>query len=76
MVLGFSLLGGERRSWSSPSDGVLDESDLMLMLSYALGSVSEHYGCLHRTACEEPDKAQSYSAASKMILNAAKIFKT
>ena len=73
IIFGFGFLGaGAGRS--NGFQGV-DQSDLMMMMSYSLGSTSDDYECLYRVACEDPDKAHQYMTASKMLLKGAKLFK-
>lgn len=77
IIFGFGFLGsfGRRSSDSSFPPTLLDQNDLMLTMSYALGSATHDYSCLYRTACEEPEAAHRYMTASKMLLKGAKLFK-
>lgn len=75
IIFGFGFLGaGAGRS--NGFQGVnIDQSDMMMMMSYSLGSTSDDYDCLYRVACEDPAKAHQYMTASKMLLKGAKVFK-
>lgn len=76
IIFGFGFLGAAgRRSDSSPQQITFNQSDLMMMMTYALGSTTKDYDCLYRTACEDPETAQQYMTASKMLLKGAKFFK-
>jgi hypothetical protein len=47
----------------------------MMVMSYALGSATDDYSCLYRTACDEPEAAQRYMTATKVLVKGAKLFK-
>lgn len=75
IIFGFGFLGSVGRRSSPPSltESMIDRTDLMMAMSYALGSATSDYSCLYRTACEEPESAQEYMTASKMLLKGAKM---
>lgn len=77
IIFGFGFVGsfGRRSSESSFPTTLLNQTDLMMTMSYALGSTTHDYGCLYRMACEEPQAAHQYMTASKMLLKGAKLFK-
>jgi hypothetical protein len=77
IIFGFGFLGsfGRRSSPPSFSEFLIDRNDLMLVMSYALGSATDDYSCLYRTACDEPEAAQRYTSATKMLVKGAKLFK-
>ena len=75
IIFGFGFLGSIGRRSAPPSlTEFIDRADLMMAVSYALGSATDDYNCLYRTACEEPESAQEYMTASKMLLKGAKMF--
>ena len=79
IIFGFGFLGaaaGRRSSDGVGSSGLtFNQTDLMMMMSYALGTTTDDYQCLYRTACQEPETAHQYMTASKMLLKGAKLFK-
>ena len=77
IIFGFGFLGsfGRRSSPPSLSEFLIDRNDLMMVMSYALGSATDDYSCLYRTACDEPEAAQRYMSATKMLVKGAKLFK-
>lgn len=77
IIFGFGFLGsfGRRSSPPSFSEFLIDRNDLMMVMSYALGSATDDYSCLYRTACDEPEAAQRYMSATKMLVKGAKLFK-
>lgn len=77
IIFGFGFLGaaGRRSTDSSPQQITFNQSDLMMMMTFALGSTTKDYDCFYRTACEDPETAQQYMTASKMLLKGAKYFK-
>ena len=70
---------GGGHGWSSRSlekkSGFVTEGELLLMLTYLLGSTDGNYECMYRVACEDPSKAKEYLKVSKMILKGAKFMK-
>ena len=77
IIFGFGFLGsfGRRSSPPSLSEFLIDRNDLMMVMSYSLGSATDDYSCLYRTACDEPEAAQRYMSATKMLVKGAKLFK-
>lgn len=67
--------GWSSRSLEKKSGSFMSEGELLLMLTYLLGSTDENYECMYRVACEEPSKAKEYLKVSKMILKGAKFMK-
>jgi hypothetical protein len=53
----------------------MTQSELLLMLTYVLGSATDNYDCMFRVACEDPAKAKDYLNASNMLLKGAKYAK-
>jgi len=67
---------GWGRSLEEKSAGsFMSQSELLLMLTYVLGSTSDNYECMYRVACEDPAKAKDYLNASNMLLKGAKYAK-
>ena len=77
IIFGFGFIGSVGRRSSPPplTDFLIDRNDLMLTMGFAMGSTTKDYDCLYRTACEEPEAAQRYMTASKIMLKATKMFK-
>lgn len=77
IIFGFGFLGtaGRRSSESSIEQITFTQADIMMMMTYALGTTTKDYDCLYRTACEELETAEQYMTASKMLLKGAKMFK-
>ncbi|XP_057371381.1 uncharacterized protein LOC130692315 [Daphnia carinata] len=77
IIFGFGFLGSFGRRSSPPSfaEFLIDRNDVMMVMSYALGSATEDYNCLYQTACDEPESAQRYMSAIKMLVKGAKMFK-
>lgn len=80
IILGFGFVGsfgsfGRRSSEESFPVPLIDKTDMMMALSYALGSSTDDFNCLNRMACEEPEAAHRYMTASKILLKTAKLFK-
>jgi hypothetical protein len=67
---GRSLEGKEGKNGS-----IMTQSELLLMLTYVLGSATDNYDCMFRVACEDPAKAKDYLNASNMLLKGAKYAK-
>jgi hypothetical protein len=59
--------------WAKP---FVTEPELLLLLTYIMGDANNEYDCLHRVACEEPQKALEYITAAKMLIKGARIFNT
>jgi len=66
---------GWGRSLEEKKEAYMTQSELLLMLTYVLGSASENYECMYRVACEDPEKAKDYVSASKMLIKGAKYAK-
>lgn len=64
--------GGYGRSFNEKPNQLLTEAEILLMLTYLLGSTTDDYKCFHRVACENPGAAKSYFKVSKMMLTGAK----
>lgn len=74
IIFGFGFFGAGRRSADSPLPDILfGQTDFMMMAGYALGSTTNNFNCLYRTACEEPEAALQYMTASKMLLKGTKL---
>jgi len=63
---------GYGRSLDGKSSPLMTEAEILLMLTYLLGSSSDDYTCFHRVACENPQQAKTYLKVSKMMLKGAK----
>ena len=50
----------------------MTEGEMLLALTFLLGSSTEDYTCMNRVACEHPGSVKSYLKASKLMLNGAK----
>jgi len=75
---GVSFKGGHDgwgRSLDIKKDPLLSQSELLLMMTYVLGSTTDNYDCMYRVACEDPTKANDYLNASNMLLKGAKYAK-
>lgn len=77
---GVSFKGGHDhhgwgRSLEEKTGSMMTQSELLLMLTYVLGSGSDNYDCMYRVACEDPVKAKDYLNASNMLLKGAKYAK-
>lgn len=72
IIFGFGFVGTGRSTVTSLTP--IDQSDMLMMLSYALSSSTQDYDCLYRVACEDTEKAHQYMTASKMLLKSAKVF--
>jgi hypothetical protein len=72
--------GGGGHGWGRALDekqgSFMSQSELLLMLTYVLGSTNnDNYECMYRVACEDPAKAKDYLNASNMLLKGAKYAK-
>lgn len=80
---GVSFKGGHDHGhgWGRSLEGkenpssIMTQSELLLMLTYVLGSSTDNYDCMYRVACEDPAKAKDYLNASNMLLKGAKYAK-
>lgn len=75
IIFGFGFLGTAAGRRSSDSGLTFNQADMMMMMSYALGSTTNDYQCLYLTACQEPQTAHQYMTASKMLMKGAKLLK-
>ena len=67
--------GWSGRSLTEKSSSFMSENELLLMLTYLLGSATDNYECMYRVACEDPVHAKTYLNASKMMMKGAKYAK-
>ncbi|XP_068237933.1 uncharacterized protein [Palaemon carinicauda] len=68
------ILTGEtiaRREDDASSDSFVDQQDVLLLLSWLLGEVSEDTSCLERIVCLTPSKSARYISLSSMVFNVA-----
>lgn len=50
----------------------ITETEIVLLLSYLIGDDQKNFECLHRIACEDPNKAAEYMNAGTILMNAVK----
>lgn len=67
--------GWSGRSLTEKNTSFMSENELLLMLTYLLGSATDNYECMYRVACEDPVHAKTYLNASKMMMKGAKYAK-
>lgn len=60
------------RSGDTTPEQFITETEILLLLSYLMGDDQKDFECLHRVACEDPNKAKEYMNAGMIIMNAAK----
>nr|XP_053627479.1 uncharacterized protein LOC128685052 isoform X2 [Cherax quadricarinatus] len=60
-----------RRDEEATILGLIDQQDVLLLLSWLLGEVSNDNSCLERIVCLTPEKSSRYITVSSMIFNIA-----
>jgi hypothetical protein len=73
---GYGRSSDDKLNPDPPANPFITESELLLLLTYLMGDANNDYDCLHRVACEEPQKAREYIAAAKVLIKGARIFNT
>lgn len=54
------------------SSRFLTETEILLLLSYLVGDEeNNNFDCLHRVACEDPEKTREYTNAASVLMKAA-----
>lgn len=53
----------------------INESELLLFLSYLMGETTQNYDCLKRVACTDTKKSTEYLKAAKMFISIVKQLK-
>ena len=76
LLWGASYAGGtgypKARSENEAPEPIINETEILLLLSYLMGDEENNFDCLQRIACEDPQKAREYMNAGYIIMNAAK----
>ncbi|XP_066964500.1 uncharacterized protein [Macrobrachium rosenbergii] len=68
------ILTGEtigRREDDVSTESMIDQQDVLLLLAWLLGAVSEDTSCLERIVCLTPTKSSRYISVSSMFFNVA-----
>jgi uncharacterized membrane protein len=50
----------------------MTEGEMLLALTFLLGSSTEDYTCMNRVACENPSSVKSYLKTSKLMMKGVK----
>lgn len=70
--LGRSIDGSsENLTNNSP---IFTESELLLMLGYLKGDLTDKYSCLNFAACQDPKKAKEYLMVSNLLVKGVNMF--